>query len=86
MVRVCVTVGTLAEWDAHHLHRLRILCLGFMALFAGNASMLASQWEPGPGMLKIADFLPVVKVVTLFALVAEPPLVRILVAGGASTR
>ena len=57
-----------------------------MALLARDTSMFTRQGELGPGMVKMADLLPVVEVVALSALVAEPPLVRILVTTGTSLR
>jgi hypothetical protein len=86
VMRIAVAVRALAERNSHELHQLRILGLGLMALLARDAGMLTRQCEPGLGMVKMADFLPVVEVMTLFALVAQSPLVRILVTGGAGTR
>ena len=86
VVRVAVAVGAFAERDSHQLNQLRVACQGLVALFTCHAGMLARQCKTGFGMVKMADFFPVVKVVALLALFAKPSAVWVLVAAGASAR
>jgi hypothetical protein len=85
MMGIGVAVGTFAERNSDQLHRLWIAWLGLVALVARDPRVLPRQWKPGLGVVKMADFFPVVKFVALLALVAHSTLMWVLVAGNASS-
>lgn len=85
-MRIRVTIGALAEWDSG-VARFIVLS-GRMTFLAGDLCVQPSQRIAGLGMIKLpnADSLPIAVGMALETVVAQPPLVLVLVAGEAVRR
>lgn len=79
-MRIGVTIGALAECDSR-VARFIVLS-GRMTFLAGDLCVQPSEWIASLGMVKLpnADGFPIVVRMALEAVLAQPPLVLVLVA------